>query len=311
MSLGGWFWDAGGMVGMEPGPCAGRRWQVGAAEPMWLLANVPPAPRGQWPLVGCLGWGPAPKGVDVVGQIHFSIPFPGECRPGELPLGLTLLPKLCGASSTQIAPLGNAVAGRMPVPEPGLNPAKNQLMNERCQSRAEGGLLCYWSGFPGCAKGQPGAALLFWETPRPGTSSGDTSLGTPAPGWEQKADVAAGRCHCPLQRRSGGAAPVLGGPSRGAGGHRADGCALPAGRASLHDKASLRIDQVRSEDQGWYECKVLMLDQQYDTFHNGSWVHLTVNGEPGGVAVASQGGAAASPEGCVWRRCWDRFPFDF
>ncbi|CAM9825101.1 unnamed protein product [Bubo scandiacus] len=53
-----------------------------------------------------------------------------------------------------------------------------------------------------------------------------------------------------------------------------------AGRASLHDKASLRIEQVRSEDQGWYECKVLMLDQQYDTFHNGSWVHLTVNAPP-------------------------------
>lgn len=54
-------------------------------------------------------------------------------------------------------------------------------------------------------------------------------------------------------------------------------CVLP-GRASLHDKASLRLEQVRSEDQGWYECKVLMLDQQYDTFHNGSWVHLTING---------------------------------
>ncbi|XP_034789977.3 protein turtle homolog B isoform X2 [Pan paniscus] len=53
-----------------------------------------------------------------------------------------------------------------------------------------------------------------------------------------------------------------------------------AGRASLHDKASLRLEQVRSEDQGWYECKVLMLDQQYDTFHNGSWVHLTVNAPP-------------------------------
>nr|XP_034995443.1 protein turtle homolog B isoform X1 [Zootoca vivipara] len=53
-----------------------------------------------------------------------------------------------------------------------------------------------------------------------------------------------------------------------------------AGRANLHDKASLRIEQVRSEDQGWYECKVLMLDQQYDTFHNGSWVHLTVNAPP-------------------------------
>lgn len=54
---------------------------------------------------------------------------------------------------------------------------------------------------------------------------------------------------------------------------------LSPGRASLHDKASLRLEQVRSEDQGWYECKVLMLDQQYDTFHNGSWVHLTINGE--------------------------------
>lgn len=52
-----------------------------------------------------------------------------------------------------------------------------------------------------------------------------------------------------------------------------------AGRASLHGKASLQIDPVRSEDQGWYECRVLMLEQQYDTFHNGSWVHLTVNGE--------------------------------
>ncbi|XP_015193152.2 protein turtle homolog B isoform X1 [Lepisosteus oculatus] len=53
-----------------------------------------------------------------------------------------------------------------------------------------------------------------------------------------------------------------------------------AGRVSLHGKASLRIEQVRSEDQGWYECKVLMLEQQYDTFHNGSWVHLTVNAPP-------------------------------
>lgn len=54
---------------------------------------------------------------------------------------------------------------------------------------------------------------------------------------------------------------------------------LSTGRASLHGKASLQIDPVRSEDQGWYECRVLMLEQQYDTFHNGSWVHLTVNGE--------------------------------
>ncbi|XP_072320369.1 protein turtle homolog B [Eucyclogobius newberryi] len=52
------------------------------------------------------------------------------------------------------------------------------------------------------------------------------------------------------------------------------------GRASLHGKASLQIDPVRPEDQGWYECRVLMLEQQYDTFHNGSWVHLTVNAPP-------------------------------
>ncbi|XP_056265052.1 protein turtle homolog B isoform X2 [Pseudoliparis swirei] len=53
-----------------------------------------------------------------------------------------------------------------------------------------------------------------------------------------------------------------------------------AGRASLHGKSSLRIENVRSDDQGWYECKVLMLEQQSDTFHNGSWVHLTVNAPP-------------------------------
>ncbi|XP_035999428.1 protein turtle homolog B [Fundulus heteroclitus] len=53
-----------------------------------------------------------------------------------------------------------------------------------------------------------------------------------------------------------------------------------AGRASLHGKSSLQIANVRSDDQGWYECKVLMLEQQYDTFHNGSWVHLTVNAPP-------------------------------
>lgn len=33
------------------------------------------------------------------------------------------------------------------------------------------------------------------------------------------------------------------------------------------------------EDQGWYECRVLFLDQHSpeEDFANGSWVHLTVN----------------------------------
>ncbi|XP_018598161.2 protein turtle homolog B isoform X1 [Scleropages formosus] len=53
-----------------------------------------------------------------------------------------------------------------------------------------------------------------------------------------------------------------------------------AGRAMLHGVASLRIEQLRSEDQGWYECRLLMLEQQYDAFYNGSWVHLTVTAPP-------------------------------
>ncbi|XP_053702534.1 protein turtle homolog B-like isoform X6 [Synchiropus splendidus] len=61
-----------------------------------------------------------------------------------------------------------------------------------------------------------------------------------------------------------------------------------AGRATLHGKSSLRIENVRSDDQGWYECKVLMLEQQYDTFHNGSWVHLTVNAPPSFIDTPPQ-----------------------
>lgn len=53
---------------------------------------------------------------------------------------------------------------------------------------------------------------------------------------------------------------------------------------------------MRSEDQGWYECKVLMLDQQYDTFHNGSWVHLTVNGESW---LEAQGGLGVRGQLCI------------
>ncbi|XP_046892001.1 protein turtle homolog B-like [Hypomesus transpacificus] len=60
------------------------------------------------------------------------------------------------------------------------------------------------------------------------------------------------------------------------------------GRASLHGKASLQIVPVHPEDQGWYECRVLMLEQQYDTFHNGSWVHLTVNAPPTFTATPPQ-----------------------
>lgn len=197
------------------------------------------------------------------------------------------------------------------------------------------GLLCCQSGFSGWTQAQLfgrlpdwgralGCACLpagsrvpvsLWADAARGTLPGRSILPCPP----QMGERLAGRLQPAAPCREAQPAPKLGlvglclalklsacsngagGPPRGAGGYRADGSALPAGRASLHDKASLRIEQVRSEDQGWYECKVLMLDQQYDTFHNGSWVHLTVNGEPGG--------ATASPGGCM--RCRDGFPFDF
>ncbi|KAL2094419.1 hypothetical protein ACEWY4_009138 [Coilia grayii] len=53
-----------------------------------------------------------------------------------------------------------------------------------------------------------------------------------------------------------------------------------AGRVSLQGKWSLRVERVTAEDHGWYECKILLLEQQYDGFQNGTWVHLTVNAPP-------------------------------
>ncbi|XP_049999021.1 protein turtle homolog A isoform X3 [Alexandromys fortis] len=54
------------------------------------------------------------------------------------------------------------------------------------------------------------------------------------------------------------------------------------GRVRLQTGASLQIDGLRVEDQGWYECRVLFLDQHSpeQDFANGSWVHLTVNSPP-------------------------------
>ncbi|XP_043915367.1 protein turtle homolog A [Protopterus annectens] len=51
------------------------------------------------------------------------------------------------------------------------------------------------------------------------------------------------------------------------------------GRVRIQQGASLYIDQLRPEDQGWYECRVLFLDRQ-DDFQNGTWIHLTVNSPP-------------------------------
>lgn len=52
------------------------------------------------------------------------------------------------------------------------------------------------------------------------------------------------------------------------------------GRVRLEEGASLRLDLLRAEDQGWYECRVLFLDRHSTDadFQNGTWIHLTVNG---------------------------------
>ncbi|XP_054976545.1 protein turtle homolog A isoform X6 [Sorex araneus] len=53
------------------------------------------------------------------------------------------------------------------------------------------------------------------------------------------------------------------------------------GRVQLQRGASLYIEGLRAEDQGWYECRVLFLDRPSpDEAANGSWVHLTVNSPP-------------------------------
>ncbi|XP_053906648.1 protein turtle homolog A isoform X2 [Cuculus canorus] len=54
------------------------------------------------------------------------------------------------------------------------------------------------------------------------------------------------------------------------------------GRVRIEEGASLRIDLLRAEDQGWYECRVLFLDRHSADadFQNGTWIHLTVNAPP-------------------------------
>ncbi|KAM6037980.1 LOW QUALITY PROTEIN: protein turtle homolog A [Theristicus caerulescens] len=54
------------------------------------------------------------------------------------------------------------------------------------------------------------------------------------------------------------------------------------GRVRIEEGASLRIDLLRAEDQGWYECRVLFLDRHNTDadFQNGTWIHLTVNAPP-------------------------------
>uniref|UniRef100_A0A8C9SQP5 Immunoglobulin superfamily, member 9b n=1 Tax=Scleropages formosus TaxID=113540 RepID=A0A8C9SQP5_SCLFO len=50
------------------------------------------------------------------------------------------------------------------------------------------------------------------------------------------------------------------------------------GRVSLSRGASLLLRGLRLEDEGWFECRILLLDRATDEFRNGTWTFLSVTG---------------------------------
>ncbi|XP_024113516.1 protein turtle homolog A [Oryzias melastigma] len=52
------------------------------------------------------------------------------------------------------------------------------------------------------------------------------------------------------------------------------------GRVSLGRNASLRLERLQLDDQGWYDCRVLLLDRPSDELRNSSWTLLSVSGPP-------------------------------
>ncbi|XP_072570036.1 uncharacterized protein [Paramormyrops kingsleyae] len=52
------------------------------------------------------------------------------------------------------------------------------------------------------------------------------------------------------------------------------------GRATLTHLNSLRVDHLRLQDEGWYECRILQLDRLAEDSRNGSWIFLSVAAPP-------------------------------
>lgn len=50
------------------------------------------------------------------------------------------------------------------------------------------------------------------------------------------------------------------------------------GRVSLTRGASLLLDQLTLEDEGWFECRILVLATEKDDFQNGTWTFLSITG---------------------------------
>uniref|UniRef100_A0A671XWR7 Protein turtle homolog A-like n=1 Tax=Sparus aurata TaxID=8175 RepID=A0A671XWR7_SPAAU len=52
------------------------------------------------------------------------------------------------------------------------------------------------------------------------------------------------------------------------------------GRVSLTQGASLLVDRLTLEDEGWFECRILLLDSAKDDFRNGTWTFLSITAPP-------------------------------
>ncbi|KTG47962.1 hypothetical protein cypCar_00000138 [Cyprinus carpio] len=52
------------------------------------------------------------------------------------------------------------------------------------------------------------------------------------------------------------------------------------GRVSLSHGASLLVDKLTLEDEGWFECRILLLDRTTDEFQNGTWNFLSISAPP-------------------------------
>lgn len=52
----------------------------------------------------------------------------------------------------------------------------------------------------------------------------------------------------------------------------------PTGRVSLTRGASLLVERLTLEDEGWFECRILLLDREQDDFRNGTWTFLSITG---------------------------------
>ncbi|MCJ8735074.1 hypothetical protein PDJAM_G00242620 [Pangasius djambal] len=52
------------------------------------------------------------------------------------------------------------------------------------------------------------------------------------------------------------------------------------GRVALTRGASLVVDGLTLEDEGWFECRILLLDRTADEFRNGTWTFLSITAPP-------------------------------